>query len=214
LSEKLNPKLTAAKAKVKQIPAVDKLLFTVLIRFPYAVRERGLRLVREMRLALASIVVLLSCAAAMPQAAKPSLQFRNVGGPYRSFAEIEPVLINDSDFSVFLWKVYPYYEAHLSRFNEGTETWEPGAQGIACGTVEKPDEPIEIKAGEERRVRLAWELSTDDLKRPSAFELPDGTLRPLVGKYRLGIRYALEPWILGKNPLRKFIAFSDFEIVK
>lgn len=141
--------------------------------------------------------------------------WKNVEAGYKKFSEIKPILVNQSDKSIFLYKIYPYWNAHLQRFNEETQKWEVGGKGIGCATVEKPLEPIEIKPNEERQIELAWELSTDDFEKPKFFELQDHeTLRPLIGKYRLYLPYALEPWTLANRPKQTFSAFAEFEIVK
>lgn len=141
--------------------------------------------------------------------------WKNVETKYKKFSEIIPILVNQSDKSIYLYKVYPYWNAHLQRFNEETQKWEAGGRGISCATVEKPFEPIEIKPNEERKIELAWKLSTDNFENPKFFELQDReTLRPLIGKYRLFINYAFEPWTLKDKPSRNHSVFAEFELVK
>lgn len=141
--------------------------------------------------------------------------FKNVGKKYKKFSEIKPVLVNQSDKSVYLYKIYPYWNAHLQRFNEETQKWETGGKGIGCGTIANPLEPIEIKPNEEREVELAWELSTDNFEKPKFFELQDReTLRPLIGKYKLYLSYAFEPWTLKDTPLKKYVVSTEFELIK
>ncbi len=153
------------------------------------------------------------CASA--QADSPKVFWKNVQEKYKKFDEIKPILVNQSDKSIFLYKLHPYWNAHLQRFNEETKAWEAGGKGIGCGTMQNPLEPIEIKSGEEREIEVAWELSTDNIKKPKFFELQDHeTLRPLIGKYRLMLPYAFEPWTLKNNPLRKFSVLAELEIVK
>jgi hypothetical protein len=149
------------------------------------------------------------------QAEKPKIYWKNIGLSYKTFTEIRPVLANHSDRSIYLYKIYPYWNAHLQRFNEETNKWETGGKGIGCATVANPLEPIEIKPNEERPVELAWELSTDSLKKPKFFALDDhSTLRPLIGKYRLYLSYAFEPWTIASKPKQTFAVYSDFELVK
>ena len=95
----------------------------------------------------------------------PKIVWKNVQEKYKRFDEIKPVLVNQSNKSIYLHKLYPHWDAHLQRFNEETKDWEAGAKGISCATIEKPLEPIEIKPNEEREVELAWELSTDNFEK-------------------------------------------------
>jgi len=141
--------------------------------------------------------------------------WKNVEAKYKKFNEIKPILVNQSDKSIFLYKIYPYWNAHLQRFNEESQRWEIGGKGIGCATVEKPLEPIEIKPNEERQIELAWESSTDNFEKPKFFELQDNdTLRPLIGKYKLYLPYSLEPWTLANRPKQTFSVSAEFEIVK
>jgi hypothetical protein len=145
----------------------------------------------------------------------PKIFWKNVGSSYRSFAEIKPILANHSDRSIYLYKIYPYWNAHLQRFNDEIGKWEAGGRGIGCATVANALEPIEIKPNEEREIELAWELSTDSFKKPKFFALDDhSTLRPLVGKYRIYLSYAFEPWTIATKPRQTFAVYSDFELVK
>jgi hypothetical protein len=149
------------------------------------------------------------------QADSPKIFWKNVEAKYKKFDEIKPILVNRSDKSIYLYKIYPHWNAHLQRFNEDSQEWEIGAKGISCGTVGNPLEPIEIKPNEERQVELAWRLSTDNFKKPKFFRLQDyRTLRPLVGRYRLYLLYAFEPWTLVNRPMQTFSVFAEFEIVK
>ena len=145
---------------------------------------------------------------------KQKIVWENVQEKYKKFDEIKPILVNQSDKSIYLYKIYPYWNAHLQRFNEEMKQWEIGGKGIGCATVSKPLEPIEIKPNEERQIELAWELSTDDFEKPKFFELQDHeTLRPLIGKYKLYFRYAFEPWTLVNRPKQTYSVFAEFEIV-
>lgn len=146
---------------------------------------------------------------------QPKVFWKNVEAKYKKFSEINPILVNQSDKSIYLYKLHPYWNAHLQRFNDETKEWEVGGKGIGCGVVDKPLEPIEIKPNEEQEVELAWRLSTDNFKKPKFFELQDrDTLRPLVGKYKLYLQYAFEPWTLVNKPKRVFSVEQKFEIVK
>ncbi|MBX7175064.1 MAG: hypothetical protein K1X72_29065 [Pyrinomonadaceae bacterium] len=145
---------------------------------------------------------------------KPKIFWKNVSPRYKKFSEINPILVNQSDKSIYLYKLHPYWNAHLQRFNEEIKQWETGGKGIGCGTIANPLEPIEIKPSEERQIELAWELSTDNFEKPKFFELQDReTLRPLIGKYRLYLSYAFEPWTLKDTPLKKYVVSTEFEIV-
>lgn len=149
------------------------------------------------------------------QDSESQIFWKNVSPKYKKFSEIKPILVNQSDKSIYLYKLYPYWNAHLQRFNEETKQWESGGKGIGCGTVEKPLEPIVIKPNEERQIELAWELSTDDFEKPKFFELQDHkTLRPLIGNYRIYLSYAFDSWTLKDNPLKKYVVSAEFEIIK
>lgn len=149
------------------------------------------------------------------QISEPKIFWKNIQEKYKSFDEIKPILVNQSDKSIYLFKIYPYWNAHLERFNDETQKWEIGGKGIGCATVENPLEPIEIKPNEERQIELAWELSTDNFKNPKFFELNDHeTLRPLIGKYNLYLHYAFESWTIANKPKRSYLVSAEFEIVK
>lgn len=146
---------------------------------------------------------------------KPKIFWKNIETKYKKFSYIKPILVNQLDKSIYLYKIYPYWNAHLQRFNDQTKNWEIGGKGIGCATVSKPLEPIEIKPNEEREVELAWELSTDNFEKPKFFELQDHeTLRPLVGKYKLYLSYAFEPWTIVNRPKQTLVVSTEFEIVK
>jgi hypothetical protein len=140
--------------------------------------------------------------------------WKNLAAEYRNFDEIKPRILNKNGQSIFLSRLYPLYQVHLERFNEAAEIWEPGAMGIVCGTVEKPNEPFEIGADREFPVEVDWELSTDDFKEPKWFVIKDhDNKRPLIGKYRLVLRYSRTPWTLFQHPRETFVMSSDeFEL--
>ena len=141
-----------------------------------------------------------------------ALWFDNVRSQYRSFEEIKPSLINAGPQSVYLKWTHPH-GARLERFDDETGQWEAGGKGTDCGTG--LGRPIEIKAGESRDVNVEWEMSTDDSENPTFFRLADhDTLRPLGGRYRLILPYAVEVWAMGRSPDRIYYLKSwEFWIV-
>lgn len=129
------------------------------------------------------------------------MEWRNVLGTYSTFQEIKPRLVNTGGNSIFLSRLYPDSSAHLQRYNETKEEWESGAWSITCGVVAESTIPIEIKPKEESEIVVSWQLSTDDWDAPKHFViLPSRESRPLSGKYRFVLQYALEPWTLIHHP--------------
>ena len=149
---------------------------------------------------LAFLAVGSACLA--QQAKSPaSLRWANVSPKYRSFEQIKPKLLNSSEVSVFLSRLWPDGNARLERFNENTQEWESGDWGITCGVVLKATVPIEIKPHSQREIQVYWQLSTDKWENPQHFVLSQSReRRPLGGKYRFVLRYALQPWTLVHHP--------------
>lgn len=120
---------------------------------------------------------------------------------YESFDQIKPTLVNESGRSIYLGRLWPDSFAQLLRFDESSGKWEAGAWGIRCGVVDKPTLPIEIKTDETVPIEVYWQRSMDDSDHPKFFVLTDDeTKRPLNGKYKLLLRYALTPWTLIHHP--------------
>lgn len=138
-----------------------------------------------------------------------SVYFTNIEAEYKSFAEIQPILVNNSGQAIHLKFLYPN-GAKLKRLNEETGEWELGGTGIGCGTGAKP---VEIAAGESPKIVLDWEMSTDDFEKPKFFELQDReTHRPLRGTYKIFMPYALEKWFFNTKPKIYYVESTEFRI--
>ncbi|MGI8642201.1 MAG: hypothetical protein ACR2MG_19905 [Pyrinomonadaceae bacterium] len=144
----------------------------------------------------------------------PKIFWKNVEAKYENFREINPILVNQSNKAIYLPKLAPLWDAHLQRFNNETQKWEEGASGMICATVIDPDTPIKIDPKKEWETALYWQISTDDYSEPKVFKTEYQDSRPLIGKYRLYIQYAFEPWTGSKRPKQTFMVFGEFEIVE
>jgi len=162
-------------------------------------------------------VVALGLASLFAQeASQPSanLAWQNVFPRYESFDDIKPVLVNSGQRSIFLARIWPHGWAQLERLSETTGEWESGQWSGGCGTVAKATIPIEIKPRTERSIEVYWQLSTDDWDRPEHFVVGGSREeRPLEGRYRFGLRYALEPWTLIHHPSSIYMAYSPEFVV-
>lgn len=133
---------------------------------------------------------------------------------YKSLRDINPVLENNSDKSVFLCSFYPQASAQLIRFNDKTKKWEAGHWTRYCATVSGVTKSIEIKPGETFTPQIYWQISMEGWDKPRAFITTDDQKRPLRGKYKLTIAYAREPWVLGNFPKHRYGVSSDEFIVE
>lgn len=126
------------------------------------------------------------------------------------------ILVNNTGQSIYLGRLYPDPFPRLMRFDEGSGKWELGEWSIRCGSVDKPTEPIEIKSGETFPLAVSWQLSMDDWDHPTFFVAKDHeTKRPLKGKYKLVLSYALTPWTLIHHPKQVFtIESPEFQVVQ
>jgi hypothetical protein len=149
-----------------------------------------------------------------PSAAKPSLAWENIRAEYQSLDEIKPTLANHESHPIYLSRIWPHGSAQLKRFNESSGKWELGAWSGGCGTVANPTVPIEIKPDESSQIHVFWQLSTDDWDHPKSFVTEDHeTKRPLKGKYKIVLRYALTPWTLIHHPKQTYIIESrEFQV--
>ena len=150
------------------------------------------------------VLVLLSFISASDQTgSQPSakLKWENVSSQYTSFDQINPVLVNEGQASIFLSRIWPHGSAQLQRRNEATGKWESGNWGRGCGTVNDATIPIEIKPQAEREIHVYWQLSTDDWDKPKHFEVNDSLeRRPLKGRYKFALRYSMKPWTVVHRP--------------
>ena len=71
--------------------------------------------------------------------------------------------------------------------------------GLTGATV-----PIEIKPRSEREIQVYWQLSAADALQE----------RPLNGRYRFVLRYALQPWALTHRPVAIYSFLSPEFVLK
>jgi hypothetical protein len=144
------------------------------------------------------------------------IDWGNILHQYDRFDQIKPNLVNQSGQSIYLGRLYPDAFPRLARFDEASGKWELGEWSIRCGNVDKPTEPIEIKSGESFALSVSWQLSMDDWDHPKFFVAKDHeTQRPLNGKYKLVLSYALTPWTLIHHPEHIYtIESPEFQVVQ
>ena len=145
---------------------------------------------------------------------KSEIFWRNVEAKYENFSEINPVLVNQSNKAIFLPKIVPLWFARLQRYSDETQKWEEGRRSMTCATVPNPNIPIRIKPDREWETVLYWKVSIDSYTNPKNFITEYHESRPLIGKYRLYIEHAFEPWTSTKIPKQIFMVFAEFEIVE
>jgi hypothetical protein len=145
---------------------------------------------------------------------KPKIVWKNVQEKYKNFSEIKPVLVNQSNKAIFLPKIVPLWDARLQRFNNETQKWEEGTRSRSCLMVPNPNTPIRISPDKEWETVLYWQISTDSYTNPKVFITEYQESRPLIGKYRLYIQYAFEPWTGSKTSKQTFTVFAEFELVE
>ena len=151
-----------------------------------------------------------------------ALRWRNLAETYTSFADIKPILINNDDRTIFLSRVSPF--ARLLRYNTESKQWELGHQGFICGNVPDEGVPIPIEAHAESDISVAWYRSTGDdaipksffVQNPKSFFTPGPEFqRPLSGRYKLALQYALVPWTVAQHPKQLFtIESPEFNVVQ
>ena len=158
--------------------------------------------------------VAVACACLAQQSKSPAtLRWTNVSPKYHRLAEIKPKLLNSSEVSIFLSRLWPDGRAQLERFNENSGEWESGDWGITCGTVAQATIPIEIKPHSQREIQVYWQLSTDKWEAPQHFVVFRSLeQRPLDGRYRFVLRYALQPCTLIHHPSATY-SFTSPEFV-
>jgi hypothetical protein len=157
--------------------------------------------------------------------AHAELHWRNIAATYKSFADVKPTLVNLGDRTVYLSRVYPF--ARLLRFNPESKRWEIGNQGFVCGTVPDESVPIAIEATAERNISVDWwNASTGDdesnpnpnffiVEDPSSSFMPSpNSRRPIAGRYKLTLNYALMPWTSDSQP-KPILSFEspEFNVV-
>ena len=156
-----------------------------------------------MRFAAALLGLLLTMpltAGARESKQRHGIKFSHLARVYYSFEHINPAVINSGSEPVYLSSFHPQAAARLVRLNEETGVWEYGQWTIQCGTVANVGRPIEVLPGGSFWPRVLWQYSTDDWDEPTAFETAGDERRPLAGRYKLSLRYALKPWVVGGSP--------------
>lgn len=139
-----------------------------------------------------------------------SVYFTNIQPEYKSFNEIEPILVNNSKQSIYI--KFALGGAKLKRFNEETGEWEFGAQRKGCLTGARPSE---LSSAANKKIYVDWRFPTGYVKDPNIFILQNlGTQRPYVGTYKIFLPYAFEEWSIGKIPKEiYFVESYEFRIV-
>ena len=164
--------------------------------------------------AVATAILFVLAVPVYPQETRStaSISWSNVSSTYHRFEDIKPRLANAGTVSVFLSRSWPSGSAQMERLNNDSNEWEPGAWGITCSVASEPNEPIEIKPGSQRDTKVCWQPSTDRWEDPQHFVVADSRQqRPLDGRYRLVVLYALKPWVFVRWPSDTYrLVSSDF----
>ena len=170
--------------------------------------------VRLPHISFALLLIPLSAALGQKAENRHGLTFINLSPVYYSFEHIRPILANAGGKSVYLSSFHPQAAAQLVRFNEDTGGWEYGAWTRLCASVANVTKPIEVLPGGSFQPRVLWQYSMDDWGNPTAFVTRDEEKRHLKGRYKIALRYAEEPWMLGNSPKRIHIVSSAEFVVE
>jgi len=117
-------------------------------------------------------------------------------------------LVNDAPQAIYLPWTFPGPVAVFERRWEATGEWELGKGPIQCGTVENPNEPRVVGPHSRIAVPVAWDAFWTDERGERVFRTNMGDRLNRLGRYRVGVSYALEPWIIGSLPDKTFHAVS------
>jgi hypothetical protein len=136
--------------------------------------------------------------------------FINVESEYQSLKEIKPLLENATDRSIYLFWFYPYV-VQLLRLNDETGGWEIGREGYAWSISYGP---FEVKPGETFDLYVSWHIAFDSNSRPEHFVLRGRNIqRPVRGRYKFRMTYALEEWELSRPPEKIYeVESAEFRI--
>lgn len=133
-----------------------------------------------------------------------ALRWKNLLPQYTSIVQIKPVLVNDGMHSVFVYAPHDSVQATIERFNDKKGVWEQEDLDLVC--VAQPASsaltPTEIKANSEQKVRFSL-TSVAAGSAENGYILVGGgpgEKRPLEGKYRLPVSYALDYGAAGRVP--------------
>lgn len=146
-----------------------------------------------------------------------SVSWRNIREQYKSFDQIEPVLVNEGSRSIYLNSLR-WGMAQLKRFNQATHKWEAGEWFNLQADIADAKVPIEIEPGQSKRITIGWEQSVDKLH-PNLFVADGGgngfgSKRSLRGRYKIIIQYALKPWTLDRPRLTYVAESTEFYIAR
>jgi hypothetical protein len=114
------------------------------------------------------------------------VSLKSIRGQYRNHNKVQPILVNDGNRSIFLDPHAPRV-AQVHKFDESTGKWYPWGLAGECG-VSGQSSVHEIKPGTNHKVFVQWGLFTTDQEGPP------------IGKYKISVRYAREPWTIDKMP--------------
>lgn len=132
--------------------------------------------------------------------ASGQLSWSNIDSVYNNFDSVQPHIINDSDKPVYFIRTRPFLGASVLRLNEKTREWETGSSLACCATVSNPDDVLDLGPNEGTRVNPDQAYIVTGPNR-LMFMLQDSlTLRPLAGRYKLRLLFALEPWTVVHTP--------------
>ena len=165
------------------------------------------------KLTIIFIFLLVFAVSVLAQDEKPKIVWKNLQEKYEKFEDINPMLQNEMDESIFLARIYPLWSARLIGFNEQTQKWENRGGAIRiCYSVEDALIPIEIKTKESRSVSISWESISDYQNLFTENQNKDQDIKP-IKKYKLILDYALEPWTYSQKPKRTYKTVSpQFEV--
>lgn len=164
-----------------------------------------------------------------PQTMAPNeIGFKPLQERYSRIQDIQPVIKNSGDHSIFLSSRYS--KAFLRRFNEATGELEDCGGFIAtCGAAAFNDPPVEIKPGGELPVEVSASISqdgqpcckpfgsiinglrsgTDSSKNSQKLPEPASTTST-KWKYKLIIHWYGESWEMGTLPPERRTVESDW----
>ncbi len=147
-----------------------------------------------LRISLITVCFLtLALPSVAQQSSRDHIRWLGIENEYTSFQEIKPSLFNDSDSTIYVSGLYCYPYADIFRLNEKSSKWEPVFKSVQllsriCDTTF----PI--------RPRSALKVSVPSMGvfgysgDTSNVYLHDGSIRPAIGTYRLGIIVASVPF--------------------
>jgi hypothetical protein len=156
-------------------------------------------------------LIVLSIVSFLPQpeihaSELPSLQWKNLRSEYSNPQDLKPIILNQGNRSIYVNPMSPL--ADVERLNESLNRWELCLRPGFCFNGVRLDLANEIKPGEEMHIQPDWPYFFSIYhKDAKASVFPDKRNlsskpeeRPLVGRYRLVLRYTFVPWVNTFNP--------------